>query len=125
MPTVKNFRQRKMMKMIIEMCDQEVLTYTYTLSERNGKLRWLGETIGYPIPYSTQFTNPQKVERITTGAWMNLPQADPNGLFSPASSEGTWIMMKDPKSDKTGPVYVEPKVFCSPFKLPESMLDHD
>ena len=47
-----------------------------------------------------------------------LAQADPNGLFSPGSAEGTWIMCKDPKGPDVRPVYVEPRVIVSPFPLP-------
>jgi hypothetical protein len=46
-----------------------------------------------------------------------LPQADPNGLFSPASAEGTWILMKDPNGKEVKPVYIEPRIIVSPFKL--------
>lgn len=49
--------------------------------------------------------------------YATINQADPNGLFSPASAEGTWILMKDPNGDSVKPVYCEPRVICSPFKL--------
>lgn len=114
MPAIKNFRERKMLKEIIELRDQEGLTtYTYLFSEQTGKLIFFGETIGYGIPYATQYTNPEKyVYQGTT-----LPQADPNGLFSPASAEGTWILLKDPNGNSVKPVYVEPRIVVSPFKL--------
>jgi hypothetical protein len=48
---------------------------------------------------------------------MALPQADPNGLFSPASAEGTWVLLKDPNGKETRPVYIEPRIIVSPFKL--------
>ena len=85
---------------------------------RGGKLTYVGQTIGYGIPYATQYTNPQKVERYGGSGWITLPQADPNGLFSPASAEGTWILMKDPNSSKVEPVYIEPRILTSPFPLP-------
>lgn len=114
MPAIKNFRERKMLKEIIELRDQEGLTtYTYLFSEQTGKLIFFGETIGYGIPYATQYTNPEKyVYQGTT-----LPQADPNGLFFPASAEGTWILLKDPNGNGVKPVYVEPRIVVSPFKL--------
>lgn len=114
MPAIKNFRERKLLKQILELRDQEgVLTYTYIVAEQTGKLVFLGETIGYGIPAATQYTNPQKyVNQGTT-----LPQADPNGLFSPESAEGTWIMLKDPKGKEVRPVYVEPRIIVSPFRL--------
>jgi len=95
------------------------VTYTYLYAEQTGKLTYLGETIGYGIPYATQFTNPQKTVYTggAGGAYATLPQADPNGLFSPASAEGTWILMKDPDGPDVRPVYVEPRIVVSPFKL--------
>lgn len=123
MPAIKNFRERKLLKEILELRDQDgLVTYTYLYNEREGKLVFLGETIGYGIPYATQFTNPQKIEsyRGSSGghyAFEALPQADPNGLFSPSSAEGTWIMLKDPRGKDVKPVYVEPRIVVSPFPL--------
>lgn len=114
MPAIKNFRERKLAKDILELRDQNGLTtYTYVWNEMQGKLVFFCDSIGYGLPYATQFTNPMKVEYTS----LALPQADPNGLFSPASAEGTWIMCKDPKGDTVKPVYVEPRVIVSPFKM--------
>lgn len=118
MPAITNFRERKLLKQILELRDQEnLITYTYLFS-MTGKFVFLGETIGYGIPYATQYTNPQKSEWSSNGG-VTKPQADPNGLFSPTSSEGTWILMRDPKSGKPRVVYVEPRIIVLPFKLPE------
>ena len=126
MPAIKNFRERKMLKDILELRDQAgLVTYTYTVSEMTGKLRYFGETIGYGIPYATQYTSPQKPAYYGQTSVVAMPQADPNGLFSPASAEGTWILMKDPKGDKVLPVYLEPRIVVSPFKLPDSVLAKD
>ena len=123
MPAIKNFRERKIMKDILEMRDQQgLVTYTYTYAEQTGKKIFFCQSVGFPIPTSTQYTNPEKVQVYSnTYGWGNvtIPQPDPNGLFSPASAEGTWVMCKDPSSDKVGAVYVEPRVITSPFKLPE------
>ncbi len=122
MPAVKNFRERKLMKDIIELRDQASFsTYTYVWSDMQGKFIFFCDSIGYPIPYATQFTSPQKVERRRHSgegvAWVVVPQADPGGLFSPSAAEGTWIMCTDPTSKTAKPVYVEPRVTTSPFKL--------
>lgn len=130
MPAIKNFRERKILKDILELRDQDgLVTYTYIWSDHAAKLIFLGETIGYGIPYATQFTNPQKAEYANLGKNQNkmsgvdnfhpvtIPQADPNGLFSPATAEGTWVLLKDPNGDKARPVYVEPRIVVSPFKL--------
>jgi hypothetical protein len=119
MPNIKNFRERKLLKQIIEMRDQDgLVTYTYTVPEMTGRPVFLCNSIGYGLPAATQYTNPQKTEARGTDGIASVPQADPNGLFSPDSAEGTWVLCSDPSgSGKTRPVYVEPRVIVSPFKL--------
>jgi hypothetical protein len=117
-PAIKNFREKKLLKQIYELRDQDgVLTYTYIVAENTGKLIFLGETIGYGIPAATQYNNPQKPLREDNSQASIIQQADPNGLYSPASAEGTWIMLKDPNGKTVKPVYVEPRIIVSPFKL--------
>jgi len=119
MPAIKNFREKKLLKDIIEMRDQDgLVTYTYIVAEMSGKLIFLGQSVGYGISSATQFTNPQKIakENLNYG-YAIIPQADPNGTFSPSSAEGTWVMLKDPNSGKILPVYSEARLVVSPFKL--------
>lgn len=123
MPAIKNFRERKLMKDILELRDQTgLVTYTYVFSEMRGCLILLGNTVGYPLPYATQFTNPQKIERADSYGVGILPQADPNGLFSPASAEATWTLMKDPNGATTGVVYSEPRLVVMPFKADDTSI---
>lgn len=120
MPAIKNFRERKLLKDILEQRDNEVLsTYTYIVAENTGKLIFLGNSVGYGIPYATEYTNPNKtVEGHGQGEFTAIAQADPNGLFAPASADGTWVMMLNPQTRKAVPVYIEPRVIISPFPLP-------
>lgn len=122
-PNIINFREKKLMKTILELRDQEgLVTYTYIFNELKGQLIYLGESVGYGLPYATQFVNPQKLDRAYVGGeWHVLPQADPNGVFIPESAEGTWILLKDPESDEVAPVYIEPRIITSPFLFPESI----
>ena len=125
MPTVTNFRKAKFMKEVIERTDQAIVTYTYNQSETFGCYNFISISTGFPIPYATQYTNPQKVEYVSISAghtYQVLPQADPDGLFSPASAEGTWSLLKNPEGKEMGPTYSEPKLFTSPFKLPDNLL---
>ena len=129
MPNIKNFQQRKLMKMIQELCDQaDLITYTYIKSEYTGKLIFLGKSVGYGVPFSAQFTNPERiVDTEIEGGVQNkyndngevqvLPQADPNGLFMPTSSSATWVMLVNPETNKPEPVYIESEITVSPFKL--------
>lgn len=133
MPAIKNFRERKLLKDILELRDQDgLVTYTYVENAMPnktpgktimaGKFTYLGESVGYGLPYATQYTNPQKMTRgrLSHGGWYTevLPQADPNALFSPESAEGTWVLLKDPNGGQVKPVYLEPRIMVSPFKLP-------
>lgn len=126
MPAIKNFRERKILKDILELRDQDgLVTWTYTQNAYTGKFRLLGETVGYGIPYSTQYTNPEKLQYMgSSWGYHTLPQADPNGLYSPSSAEGTWVLMKDPGSSKIAPVYIEQRIIVSPFKLPAGVVEN-
>lgn len=120
MPTIKNFRERKLLKDILEMRDQAgLVTYTYLVSDYQAKLVFFCDSIGYGLPYATQYTNPEKpvMRRGENGGNFTMPQADPNALFSPASAEGTWVLCKDPHGTDVKVVYVEPRIIVAPFKL--------
>ena len=129
MPAIKNFREKKLLKDIFELRDQTgLVTYTYLENlvptvvkghtALGGKLTFFCDSIGYPIPYATQFTNPQKLAGSYERALVAFPQADPNGLFSPSTADGTWVMCKDPGGKDVRPIHVEPKLVGSPFKFP-------
>jgi len=112
MPAITNFAEKRMMKDILELRDQNVATTTYIV-DMNGKLHKVCDSFGYGLPYATQYTNPMK-ESSTSHAV--IPQADPNGLYSPASADGTWIMCVA-KDGKPKPVFIEPRVIVSPIPL--------
>ena len=76
-------------------------TWSVVQSPLTGKVLWQCASIGYPIPYATQLTNPlQAVGKDSCGgqcavAMTSIAQQEPNGLFSPSSAEGTWVMCVD------------------------------
>lgn len=126
--SIKNFREFKILKDIQELCDQEgLLTYTYVYSEVTGKYTFIGESIGYGIPYATQLTNPMKLEVRKVEGYGHIegviPQADPNGLYKPSSADGTWVLLRTP-SGKVEPQYIEPKISVFTYKLPERLLNN-
>jgi len=125
MPSIKNGREAKLLKAIYEMRDQNISTYTYMFSEMTGKFRLLGNSIGYGIPYATQYSAPSKLWNYWDHNYMQVPQAEPNGLFPPSNAEGTWILLKDPNGTEVKPVYVEPRITVSPFPLPATLIAHD
>jgi hypothetical protein len=113
MPAIKNFQERKLAKMIFELRDQEkLITYAYIVN-LEGELIFLGKCIGFGLPYSVQYTNPQKLRYQS----VTMPQADPNGLFMPEGLSATWLMMIDKKTGEARPVYIEPQIIVSPFPL--------
>lgn len=118
LPNITNFQQKKLMKLIYELCDSEnLICYAYLKSDYTGKLIYVGKCIGYGIPFSAQYTNPKKIAaKKHDYGYAILPQADPNGLFMPTSSSATWLMMID-KDGKERPVYFEPEIVVSPFPL--------
>ncbi len=115
MPAITNFQERRMLKEILELRDQALTTITY-ITDLQGHLHKVCDSIGYGIPYATQFTNPEYVT-YRNGNQVTLPQADPNGLFSPASAEGTWVNCLDPKTQQASVVYIEPRVIVSRYPL--------
>ena len=117
MPSIVNFAEKRMMKDIIELRDQNVATYVY-ITDMNGRLHKVCNAVGYGLPYATQYTNPMRISGDGHGN-VTIPQADPNGLYSPASADGTWVLCVDTKSGKAKPVYIEPRVIVSPIALGE------
>ena len=116
-PAVQNFREMRLLKDIYELRDQDGLTtYTYIFSELTGKLTFFCTSVGYALPYATQFSNPEKYVYNANGP-LTLPQAEPNGLFMPSAAEGSWVMCLDPTSKAARAVYSEPRLIVSPFKL--------
>lgn len=126
LPSLVNFQQKKLMKMVYELCDKEdLICYAYIKSDYQGKLMFIGKCIGFGVPFSAQYTNPMKIveademigKNWSAGYLEVIPQADPNGLYMPTSSSATWLMMIDPKTKEPRPVYLEPEIVVSPFPL--------
>jgi len=125
-PAIINYQEKKNLKWIYELCDQEnLICYAYLWNEYNGSMVFIGECIGYGIPYSTQYSNPEKLVDVTdygidsyqANDAATIPQAEPNGLFKPVGLSATWLIMVDPKTKQPRPVYIEPEIIVSPFKL--------
>jgi hypothetical protein len=125
MPAITNWQEKRILKNILELRDQQISTVTY-ITDLYGHLHKVCDSIGYGIPYSTQYTAPERtatyndilgVSTPFQGHETLMPQAEPNGLFSPASADGTWVMCLDPASKKLAPVYIEPHVVVSPFPI--------
>ena len=132
-PDVTNFFEKAQLKEIYELRDDpNLICYWYTKNDMTGKWIYQGECIGYGIPYTTQFTQPDTIQRAALPVLdINgndkgrneyftevLPQADPNGLYSSASpsTSATWILTTDKEGNIT-PTYVESEITVSQSKL--------
>ena len=116
MPSITNFAEKRMMKDIMELRDRNVATTTYLVG-MNNQLTKVCNSIGYGLPYATQYTNPSRVVYDAGHGSQVIPQADPNGLYSPASADGTWVLCVDKKDGKAKPVFIEPRIIVSPIPL--------
>ena len=117
LPAIVNFQEKRMLKDIFELRDKTITTITY-IEDLSGHLHKLCDSVGYGLPYATQYTNPLKVGYASSQVGVvTLPQADPNALFSPATAEGTWVKCLNPTTKKVDVVYIEPRIVVSPFEL--------
>jgi hypothetical protein len=116
MPSIVNFAEKRMMKDILELRDKNVATTTYLVG-MNNQLTKVCDSVGYGLPYAAQYTNPSRVVWDQGRGSQVIPQADPNGLYSPASADGTWVLCVDHKDGKAKPVFIEPRIIVSPIAL--------
>lgn len=130
-PDVSNFFEKAQLKEIYELRDDpQLICYWYTKNDMNGKWIYQGKCVGYGIPYTTQFTQPETVQRAALPE-LNingqdkgyneyfteiLPQADPNGLYSSPSTSATWILSVDEEGNIT-PSYVESEITVTQNKM--------
>lgn len=136
-PDVTNFFEKQQLKEIYELRDNPKLTcYWYTKNDMSGKWIYQGFCIGYGIPYTTQFTQPETMQRAALPVLRMdgsdrgryeyfteiLPQADPNGLYSSASTSATWILTTD-ETGSIKPTYVESEIMVSQTKIDKRMCE--
>jgi len=119
MPAIVNFQEKRMMKSLYELRDGQIATHTYIVNQMQGCLVYIGASVGYGLPYATQYSNPEVDTFYTSNnlEHTTMPQAEPNGLFMPSSAQGTWVMLKDPEGTAVKPVYIEPEVMVVPFRI--------
>lgn len=119
LPNISNFYEKKTLKKILEMRDNpKVINYLYTKNIMNGKWIYEGKCIGFGIPYSTQYTNPERYEINGT----TLPQADPNGLYSTPSGTATWVIKVDDNGLQTVE-YIESEIRVTQNKLNKRLVE--
>jgi hypothetical protein len=125
-PKITRWTEAKQLKDIYEARDDaDLICYAYTKNEMTGKYVYEGRCRGFGIPYSTQFSNPEKVvdmEKEYGHNWSSvyglldkIPQPEPNGLFMPTSSSATWLMMIDEDGNEEIQ-YFEPSIVVTQSK---------
>lgn len=118
MPRITNWTEKKLVKDIYERRDRTDLSTFAYVQGMDGRLRCLGRAVGYGVPYSAQYSNPQRIaDSYSQGGFAILPQPEPNGLFTPDGLSATWLQLLDPATGKVNVVYIEPPITVSPFRL--------
>jgi hypothetical protein len=126
MPNIKNFTEKKLLKQILELRDvADLKTYLYN-QNLDGKYIYIGQCIGFGMPYSTQYTNPSKMNTVDGGEYnaVNpyvINQADPNGLFTTAGQRATWINFVNETTGKSEIIEMEPDAIVTQSKLPKRL----
>lgn len=88
-----------------------VSTFSY-LFTFDGKIVEICPSIGYPIPYSTQLTNPMKVEYSS----LAIPNAEPNSLYPPSDAVATLVQCVN-SDGSVSPTYIEDNVMAFPYRI--------
>lgn len=76
-------------------------------------------SLGFPLPYDVQLTNPLKVVDLGTEGGVAIEQPEPNGLYSSKNTAATWVLvvrMFEGAAVVT-PFYSEDKVSCYPYPI--------
>ncbi|MHB1665838.1 hypothetical protein [Thiomonas sp.] len=120
-PNIVNFQEKRGLKLIYELRGQTFTTITY-LKGMHGHLHKMCDSIGYGIPYSTQYSNPERARWYHTRIGWRAAPGRPQGLFSPPESNATWILCLDPQTDQVEPVYSEPNIVVSQFPLTDDTV---
>ncbi len=129
-PAIRNFAEKRQLKTIYELRDTaNLVTYTYYV-DLGGKRHKVcpSTSVGFGIPYATQYTAPkalrwgQAVDPTNTrqGEWRvyESDQPEPNRLHMPSSADGTWVLCLHPDGKTIAPTYVEPRIVVYLFEMP-------
>ena len=94
---------------------------TWTVIYSMGKPVFVCPSKGYPIPYTTQLTNPSQIS-TGTGTYnpsLVIPQAEPNGLYT-GTTNATWVLCVRTLpggGSEIEPVYSETDAMAFPYPV--------
>ena len=128
-PSIEWSLERHMLIQLYAARQRATTTFSVVQSAYTGKVLWSCPSIGFPLPYATQLTNPLQALWKSGGgsawSWTSavVAQQQPNGLFTPSQSDATWVPCVDEKGRIT-PVYEEKKVtvFTRPVQERDGQL---
>lgn len=95
---------------------------TWTVFYSMGKPIFSCPSIGFPLPYTTQLTNPDQVQEHNgqySGGNVVVPQAEPNGLYTGTTNatEVLCVRTLPGGGSQVVPVYSEPDVIVLPYPV--------
>ena len=137
-PNLTDFRPADMFARTLEEQDKGVRAFAYFWSDFQGKFVYVCEAAAFPYPGGTQFTSPTKQAlavfdgvRSDIGYYTNIgvvDQADPNGLYTPATAAATiapcWAQNDDVNNTGNGfeATYWEESINVVPNKIPDALV---
>lgn len=89
-----------------------ISTYTYTMTY-DGRVIEICSSVGYPIPYATELSNPLQPSGYTGVA---IAQPEPNGLYPPSTAAATLVQCVNDDGSVT-PTYWEQDIFALPYRV--------
>jgi hypothetical protein len=96
-----------------------ISTYAYMIT-MDGKIIEICPSIAYPIPYSTQLTNPEILTYNTVGGAGviegAIPNPEINSLYPPGDAAATLVQCVNPDGS-VSPVYIEWYVLSFPYRI--------
>lgn len=123
-PTLTYSMERQIVTETYLARNRKMATWTYT-RDMQGRITEICPSMGYPIPYSTQLTNPSQLAttyaNTKTGASNHsidgvIGNPEPTGLYPPAASEATLVSCVEPDGAVV-PTYWEDRVFAMPYRI--------
>ncbi len=112
-PTFEWSLERDATIQIYKLRNEHTRTWTIWRSD-TGIIEGHCDSVGYPIPYDVQLTNPLQPHGSAV-----IEQAEPNGLFSSKHATAMWVREVILKNNKTFvvPIFVSGKVTCYPYPI--------
>lgn len=113
--------ERDALQQIYDFRMQNVDTWSVIIPTNPNVKPYVCPSKGYPIPYTTQLTNPMRElgAGYQQGWAVTLPQAEPNGLFT-GNTAATWVLCIHTLpggGTETVPVYAGPDPMAFPYPV--------